>query len=279
MHVMSTQIPVRFVHGSHSPPWLTKEMKRAFERKEGARKAAKRTGCAKLWNTYRRLRNRAVALLRHGKRSFYDRFSKSKSPKEFWGAYHALTGQKQRMPTVMHRGDVEVSTLQAKADLLNCQFAFVYSPLRLSHHLADLPSDVPHISSVSCSFLDTIRGITRLSSNTASGPDGISSRMLKLSASSIAGFLTDLFNRSLCTDVVPSAWKLSHITLIFKSGDPTDVANYRPISLLPLVCKLLERQVHNTIMNHLCRNGLLSSKQYGFRAGASTQEAVLSLTK
>lgn len=57
------------------------------------------------------------------------------------------------------------------------------------------------------------------------------------------------------------------------------MSNYRPISLLPLVSKVLERQVYNAIMSHLVEHGLLSDMQFGFRPGASTQEAILAATQ
>lgn len=113
----------------------------------------------------------------------------------------------------------------------------------------------------------------------ASGPDGISARMLQGCAHTISGPLSILFNSSLSAGKVPSDWKLSNVTPIFKAGDPSMVCNYRPISLLPLPSKIMERNLHNALMDHLLEHDLLSSKQFGFRPGSSTQEALLSATR
>ena len=63
-----------------------------------------------------------------------------------------------------------------------------------------------------------------------------------------------------------------------KSGDPSSALNYRPISLLPLISKILERIIHSRLIIYLQTNRLLSSCQYGFRPCSSTQEALLSVS-
>lgn len=96
---------------------------------------------------------------------------------------------------------------------------------------------------------------------------------------SLSSALADLFSLSLAASRVLSEWKLSNVTPIFKSGDHTLVTNYRPISLLSLSSKIMERLIHNALINHLLEHGLLSNKQFGFRSGSSTQEALLAATR
>ena len=102
--------------------------------------------------------------------------------------------------------------------------------------------------------------------------------MLQGTASAIASSLTDLFNRSLSLGQVPVDWKLSNITPVPKGGDLKLVSNYRPISLLSLPSKILERIVYNRLMSHLLSNSLLSNLQFGFRPCSSTQEALIAAT-
>ena len=138
--------------------------------------------------------------------------------------------------------------------------------------------NVPSLDSISCSSEDVHHLLTSLPPKTASGPNGISSQMLKMSASSIAPHLSALFNLSLSTGSVPTDWKLSNIRPVYKAGDPSLVSNYRPISLLSLLSKVLERIVHNKLLHHLLSNCLLSTSQFGFRLFSSTQEAIISAT-
>ena len=120
--------------------------------------------------------------------------------------------------------------------------------------------------------------LSSLKIKTSSGPDGISSHMSRNTSYTISSSLCNLFNRSLSFGCFPAEWKISNITLVFKSGRKDLVSNYRPISLLSILSKILERIVHRRLLHHLISNSLISPKQFGFRPGSSTQEALLSAT-
>lgn len=82
----------------------------------------------------------------------------------------------------------------------------------------------------------------------------------------------------ICYSIVPADWKLSNVIPVFKAGDQKLAENYRPISLLSVPSKLLERIVHNRLLKHLLENDLLSPSQFGFRPFSSTQEALVTAT-
>ena len=85
----------------------------------------------------------------------------------------------------------------------------------------------------------------------ASGPDGISVRMLRETAEHISPSLTKIFNLSIKTGSFPSLWKKSNIVPIPKANYNHNPSNYRPISLLSILGKLLEKHVHH-IMPSMC---------------------------
>ena len=78
---------------------------------------------------------------------------------------------------------------------------------------------------------------------------------------------------SLRTATVPTSWKTALITPIHKNGSKTDANNYRPISVLPVVSKILEKTVQYQLMDYLEKNHLLSEKQFGYRRKRSTELA------
>ena len=100
--------------------------------------------------------------------------------------------------------------------------------------------------------------------NTAVGPDDISGYMLRETSTQIAPFLANFFN--LCFDLgyFPPMWKISNVVPIFKSGDRSDVSNYRPISLQSLISKIMERVVFNQLLFFLSNTDQLPHNQFGF---------------
>ena len=90
--------------------------------------------------------------------------------------------------------------------------------------------------------------------------------------------LVHFFNCSLSTGIFPDKWKIAKILPLFKGGDCENVNNYRPVSLLPLPGKLLEKIVHKIIVGFWDNNNFLSKNQGGFRKGHSTTATIGDLT-
>ncbi|KAL9956690.1 hypothetical protein ACROYT_G038209 [Oculina patagonica] len=119
--------------------------------------------------------------------------------------------------------------------------------------------------------------LKNISSNKASGIDNISARMLKLAAPIIAPSIAKLTNCSFDTSVFPQRWKTAKVTPLFKGGDTESVNNYRPISVLPVLSKVIERHVHDSLYGYLMDNNLIYSKQSGFRKRHSTETALIGI--
>ena len=119
--------------------------------------------------------------------------------------------------------------------------------------------------------------INELKSKSSSGQDGISSIMLKHIAKIISPSLCFIINQSLITGIVPDSMKTAKISPIFKKDDPHLTDNYRPISLLPIISKVLEKVVFKQVYEYFSRNKLLYKNQYGFRKKHSTELAGLEL--
>ena len=99
----------------------------------------------------------------------------------------------------------------------------------------------------------------------ATGSDDIGPRLLKLSASFISESITYICNKSIQNSELPSKWKEGKVTPLFKNGTKGNVNNYRPKSILPVLSKILEKHVHDSLMEFLNCHELLHKTQSGFR--------------
>ena len=107
------------------------------------------------------------------------------------------------------------------------------------------------------------------------GLDDISSLFLRDGADVITSPVTHIINLSIITETVPSVFKEARVVPLFKKGSKLDPGNYRPVSLLNVLSKILERAVHSQLSHYLEKRGLLFENQSGFRGGFSTDSCLI----
>lgn len=117
--------------------------------------------------------------------------------------------------------------------------------------------------------------INSLNNSDSSGNDDISNRTLKSIALYVVDILKHLFNCSIIEGVFPEDLKCAIVIPLYKKGNSKDKNNYRPISLLPSISKVFEKAVKCRILAYLEKVKYFSSVQFGFRSGASTEDALL----
>ena len=113
--------------------------------------------------------------------------------------------------------------------------------------------------------------------DSAAGWDDLKSTMIKHIKESITTPLVHICNRSFETSIFPSELKIANVVPIYTSGDEMVFSNYRPVSVLPVFSKLLERLVYNRLISHINENKLLYECQFGFQKGKSTHLAIMML--
>ena len=123
--------------------------------------------------------------------------------------------------------------------------------------------------------INTLYLLQNLKVHKASGPDTILPRLLNSLASVIMPAITRIFQTSLDEGTVPKDWRKANIVPIFKKGDKSKQANYRPVSLTAICNKILEHIIYSNIMNHLSQNNILSDNQDGFRARRSCETQLI----
>ena len=113
--------------------------------------------------------------------------------------------------------------------------------------------------------------------NKAAGLDKIPARLLKDAEMELAPSITYLVNKSISDGIVPDLWKVARVTPLHKSDDKLQVENYRPISVLPVLSKVVGSLVHSQLNAHLHQLDFLYQHQYGFRREHSTEQAITQL--
>lgn len=119
--------------------------------------------------------------------------------------------------------------------------------------------------------------INGLNSKKASGPDNIPVIFVKTHFNIFSLLLADIFNEMIETGVFPQCLKVAKVIPVYKSGDTKDPSNYRPISCLSVLDKIIEKLLVTRIMDYANHRNIISDHQYGFRQGKSTLSATCDL--
>jgi len=123
--------------------------------------------------------------------------------------------------------------------------------------------------------LEVLQLVRKLKAKTSLDKDNLSTKMLKCVIEELLMPITHIINLSLIQGRVPDDLKIAKVIPIFKSGDKSKFNNYRPISLLPIISKILERIIYNRITHFIEQNNYFYKHQYGFRKGHSTIHPII----
>ena len=121
--------------------------------------------------------------------------------------------------------------------------------------------------------------IKNIDGNKATGIDEIPIKVIKAAVDILAKPITGLINKIIDTCKIPDEFKTALVTPTFKTGDRTKADNYRPLSVLPVMSKILEYVIKDQIYDHLESNDIITDTQHAFRNGHSTTTCLLKLTE
>lgn len=249
-------------------------------------KKAKGNKCSIQWRLYRDLRNKVTHSIKKAKYDYYTNLiSNSKSSaKDFWRAFkQTLPSSKSssRITSLLADGTL-VTLAQSIASAFNSFCVNVGKSLaeKIVPELYTAKAMVCHstfsLQPISEDFVSS--SISSLKTNKAVGLDKISACLLKDAVDVITPSLTALFNLSFQTRTFPSIWKTAKVISLFKKGDKQNASNYRPISILLTVSKILEKALHTQFYAYPTENNIISPNQFGFRLKSSTVTATSQLS-
>ena len=260
------------------PPWITCDVKKSIRKRKRSYKKAKRTNLRQDWIKFKSLRNQTTQIIRDAKQKLYDNTaaklaSNSLSTKDWWSTLKTfISPNKQKSIPPLEHNDTIYSSEHDKANLLN---SFFQSQSDLDDRNAPLPAILPTKIESELSRIvltaDEVESILKiLPVGKATGPNGLSNRILRELSRELSYPYCSLFNQSLSTGHVPRSFKEANVSPVPKKGDLSNVSNYRPISLLNSEDKVIERLIFKHLYNHLRDNNFLTALQSGFIPGDST---------
>ena len=158
-----------------------------------------------------------------------------------------------------------------KVRIFNDQFSSVFTDECLTNFPNNLlhSKSQPKLTNIHLSEDDITKTLCDLKANKSSGPDNISTRVLKEGSRELSMPLSIIFEESIESGEIPEDWRCANVVPIFKGGNKTVVSNYRPISLTSVVCKVLERVIKRQIVAYFEEHTVLLSSQHGFCSGRS----------
>ena len=205
-----------------------------------------------------------------------------KNPKYFFSYAKRLQKTRSTIPVLRDANGTLVGDSSTKAELLQGQYKKVFSDpekadIEKCMKSPGLPQGLQKgFSELDFTRDDIIQALKELDPYSA-GPDGeIPARILTSCKNELALPLTIFWSKSFGTGSIPHVLKTQFITPIFKGGDRTDPANYRPVSLTSHIMKTFERVVRSRLVQHLEENQLISPNQHGFRKKRSCMTQLIS---
>ena len=260
-------------------PWITAPLIELIKDKDLALKQAKKRNDPQLWTTAKRLRNTCTTCLRKARADFIKEILENNrgNSKKIWkNIQEVLPNKKGTSKGIFKLFDPATNQDIADEDTANLiNDYFVNIGPRLAEQYTtpwsfDGDKTKVVLKDIETNLVEIIKLCQNININKSSCVDNLSSEVLRDTFLAIPEKIVDLFNLSFELSEVPNKWKIAKVSPLPKMGNSKDVCNLRPISLLPLPSKLIEKIVHDRIYTHCNDNKLLDPKQGGFRPGHST---------
>ena len=270
-------------------PWMTAKILRKIKKRDRIAKLGHRK------EDYRQLRNEIVADCRKAEKTFWSTKIQENfnNIKEHWNILRKVMGQvndKTGIPTEFKVNGSWITDKLRNAELMNTFFSKVGPDTNVSVGTStqtpeyflnkNMPKNQSSIPEVNFSKDDIIDACKNINAKKSFDAYGLTQAVVLSDVAIIAPMLTHVANCSIKAGVCPELTKIARVIPVYKNkGDKHSYTNYRPISLLPVFSKILERLMYNKVFHFLVRQSILFKSQYGFRKGHSTTHATLDFLK
>ena len=294
--IMQKHSPLRRIKISskriYIEPWMSRGLEISSKKKDILYKKTLKADCTSecivRYKNYRNLYNKTKRTM---KNAYYtNRISENiKNTKKIWETINEiLKKQKGKGSIITHININGVKTYDS-CKIVN-EFGTFYSTMgynlsnkikgsarNINYYLDNIPANPNSMSMIPIDPNEIKKQIMKLPNKSSSGYDGISNRLLKLLNASIAYPLSIIFNQSISTGIFPDKMKLSEVVPLYKGKERDEIINYRPISLLITISKVIEKLIYQRTISFIEKNNILYNSQYGFRSKRSCEHAIQEL--
>ena len=266
-------------------PWITKGILRSIHTRNKLYKLSLRHPTINNKEKYKKYRNKLTTLIRLSRKLYYsNKLEGNKSNlNSVWRTINELIKRKKTNypDTIIENGN-EISDPIEISNMFNEYFTNIGPKLAstLDNNTGHFTQFLSENNENSLFFTPTnnseiLKIVQSLKSSKSCGHDDISMHLLKKIIFYIVSPLTHICNLSFTSGVFPNSLKIAKVIPIYKKDDPSQMNNYRPISLLPAISKILEKIAYERLYKFLNENHILNSNQFGFRQGYSTDYAII----
>ena len=244
------------------PKWLSPEILRLMKLRDRLLERARRSNSQDDWLALKGAKNKITEAIRRAKNNFfYESFRESRGDsKKIWSALKDLTGQKNHggVSYLEETGSIQIRDETVMAEIFNEHFTGLaerladktvgqFDPTVLKAFVDERKDSDLKIAFPPITPCQTQKLIKAIPSGKATGLDGVSARLLKIAAPVVASSLAKLINICITSGTFPAVWKEAKVTPLHKGNSKADKNNYRSISVLPVLSKIFERHLHNSL--------------------------------
>ena len=280
------KIQTRTINYKNRHPWMTDALRAQIKLKNVMHSRAITLNNKTTFENYNRAKNMLKSSLRNAEIQYYShQLDMHKTDiSRSWKILKNSIGKHscQSKPTMhFNINNESVSNSTDIAESFN-NFLVSIGP-QLAENISCETNPLTYVNNIERSIVildvtcEEIKGVIHSLNNSSSGWDEIPTFLVKKCVDSFIEPLTYLVNSSISEGIFPSELKLARVVPIFKSGDPSLITNYRPISVLSFFSKVFEKVMYNHIISFMNKNDVLYDKQFGFRQKHSTQQAIIML--
>lgn len=270
-------------------PWITQGIRKSIQIKNKLYKKFLKTRSTYYHNKFKMYRNKLNQLIKSSKNKYFiEYFNNNKTNiKYIWSGIRKLITNKSKGCSVPSKLIIDGNDITDSKDIANAFNNF------FTNVGTNLAQEIPAFNDSPFSFMgnpqtnsffirhvtseEISKEISKLNPSKSTGPYSIPINILILIKDLISPPLQKIFNCSFDRGIVPEKFKIANVIPAHKKGSELCVNNYRPISLLSVFNKLLEKMMFSRLMSFINHNNILFHKQFGFRKHHSTLQAVLSI--